>query len=313
MILKYSWFLICLYGFSQLFSQSNIIEAPQLIVLGTAQDAGYPQAGCEKDCCSATWGDAAKQRYVAALAVADPASSQRWVIDATPDIKNQIRLLDELAVAHTLNPVDGIFLTHAHIGHYTGLMQLGREVMGTKSIPVYAMARMTKFLTDNGPWSQLVSLQNISLQEMKDQTAVILSNQIRVTPFTVPHRDEFSETAGYHIQGPNRSAIYIPDIDKWEKWDEKIEDWIAKVDFALLDGTFFANGEIPGRDMSQIPHPFIEESMARFASLPASEKGKIYFIHLNHTNPALAPGSEARTQIVKAGFHLAEQGQMLGL
>ncbi len=288
-------------------------ESPQLIVLGIAQDAGYPQAGCAKECCVGPWTDHNQRRYVAALAVTDPASNQRWLLDATPDIKDQIRLLDEMNAGHQLTPLDGIFLTHAHIGHYTGLMQLGREVMGAKSIPVFAMPRMVSYLTNNGPWSQLVSLNNIVLQPLSDKKAVKCSKSIRITPFLVPHRDEFSETVGYHIEGPNRSAIYIPDIDKWEKWDESIEEWIAKVEIALLDGTFFANGEIPGRDMAQIPHPFIEESMQRFATLPERERNKIYFIHLNHTNPALAPDSDAQKQIKQAGFKLAEQGQIFGL
>ena len=95
---------------------------------------------------------------------------------------------------------------------------------------------------------------------MKDGLSVDLEGGLQVTPLLVPHRDEYTETVGFWIQGPNRSALFIPDIDKWERWDSlgtAIEDWIAKVDVAYLDGTFLEEGEIPGRAIEEIPHPFI--------------------------------------------------------
>jgi pyrroloquinoline quinone biosynthesis protein B len=88
---------------------------------------------------------------------------------------------------------------------------------------------------------------------------------------------------------------------------------ITNADIALLDGTFHAEGELPGRSMAEIPHPFIVESLARFASLPAPERAKVRFIHLNQSNPALDPASEARRQIERAGCGVAEQGERWGL
>ena len=202
----------------------------------------------------------------------------------------------------------GIFLTHAHVGHYTGLMHLGHEIMGAKGVPVYSMPRMRTFLSENGPWSQLVDFKNIALQNLSADSTIQLNERLAVTPFRVPHRDEFSETVGYKIVTPKAAYLFIPDINKWNLWDRNIEDEIAKVDYAFVDGTFFENGEIPGRDMSQIPHPFIEESMSIFEKLSDEEKAKIHFIHFNHTNPALQSGSEARAQILGAGFNIAEEG-----
>ena len=201
----------------------------------------------------------------------------------------------------------GIFLTHAHIGHYSGLTQLGREVIGAGGVPVYAMPRMETFLRSNGPWDQLVSLQNISLRQLHADSTIRLNERLAITPFPVPHRDEYSETVGFRIDGPQRSALFIPDIDKWEKWERPVEALIGETELAFLDGTFYAEGEIPGRNMAEIPHPFIQESMARFATLPAADKSRIYFIHLNHTNPALLPDSDARKKIQQAGFRVAEE------
>ena len=286
---------------------------PFVVVLGIAQDGGFPQAGCEKDCCRDAWSDSSKRRLVSCLAVVDPTSRQRWIIDATPDFKDQLRLLDELGPADSNRGLTGIFLTHGHIGHYTGLMNLGHEVMGAKNVPVYVMPRMGEFLSTNGPWDQLVRYKNIELREIVADQPIQLNERISVTPFRVPHREEYTEVVGYRIDGPNGSVLFIPDIDKWERWDRRIEDMIAQVDVAYLDGTFYAEGELPNRDMADIPHPFIVESMQRFESLPAQEKAKIHFIHLNHTNPALQAGSAAREAVTDGGFSVAGELERVGL
>ncbi len=286
---------------------------PYLLVLGIAQDGGVPQTG---DLSNPAWTDLSRKRRVACLAVVDPTDGGRWMIDATPDVKEQLHALDLAAPTAQRPGLRGIFLTHAHIGHYLGLALLGHESMGARDVPVYAMPRMASFLRQNGPWDQLVRYRNIVVNELSGGESVRLNQRLSITPVPVPHRQEYSEVVGYRIQGPSRSALYIPDIDSWETWDEQgvhVEDEITKVDFAFLDGSFFANGEIPGRDMSGFPHPFITHSMERFAKLPESERAKIRFTHLNHTNPVLdSLGPESR-QVKAAGFGLAVEGERFGL
>ncbi|MCR9197952.1 MAG: MBL fold metallo-hydrolase [Planctomycetaceae bacterium] len=282
---------------------------PYVRVLGISQDAGFPQAGCRKDCCRDAWQQPALRRYASCLAIVDPVSEQKWLLDCTPDFRDQLRLLETLEQQSSAQMLDGIFLTHAHIGHYAGLIHLGREVMGADGITVYAMPRMSRFLSTNGPWDQLVTLNNITLQPMRADRPVRLNERLSVTPLLVPHRDEYSETVGFIVRGPQRRVLYLPDIDKWEKWDRSIERQVQSVDVAYLDGTFFGNGEIPGRDMSQIPHPFIEESLQRFGGQPAAVRSRVRFIHFNHTNPALHEDSAARRLIEQAGCHMAAQGE----
>jgi pyrroloquinoline quinone biosynthesis protein B len=286
---------------------------PYLVVLGIAQDGGVPQAGTKEH---AGWDDPAARRLVACLAVVDPETSQRWLIDATPDFKEQLHRLDKAFPVKGRPGLDGIFLTHAHMGHYTGLMHLGLESMGAKEVLVYAMPRMRAYLSRNGPWDQLVRYKNIALKPLEDGAPVRLNERLTITPFLVPHRQEYSEVVGFLIKGPKRSALFIPDIDKWEDWDRqgmRIESMLAKVNVAYLDGTFYANAEIPGRDMSSFPHPFITHSMERFLSLPQPQREKVRFIHLNHTNPALHAGSEARATIEKKGFRVAEEMERVSL
>lgn len=283
---------------------------PFIQVLGTAQDAGYPHAGCIKSCCARAWSDSVAREPVSCLGLVDPTSGQSWLFDATPDLPEQMMALHQI----TDKPVvDGIFLTHAHIGHYTGLMYLGREVMGTNGIPVYAMPRMDEFLRTNGPWSQLVTLNNISLHPITAGNRIELTESIQVTPILVPHRDEYSETVGYLIQGPSKNALFIPDIDKWARWEKSLVQLIREVDWAFLDATFFDANELPGRNMDEIPHPFVVESMALLSELADEEKSRVYFIHMNHSNSMLDPQSDATKKVFESGFQIARTGMRFGI
>ena len=290
-----------------LLATAALADEPYIYVLGVAQDAGYPQAACYREHCMPGWEDRDRRITTSSIAVVDTDAS--YLFDATPDFPDQLYRLNTAAPDATLS---GIFLTHAHIGHYTGLMHLGREVMGASAMPVYAMPRMKAFLETNGPWSQLVSLRNIALQPLQDETTLRLG-AISVTPFTVPHRDEYSETVGYRIDGPNKSAVFVPDIDKWEKWSTNIVDVVRDVDYTLIDATFFADGELPNRAMSEVPHPFVVESMALFDALADEERSRVIFIHMNHTNPLLDTDSEAVERVIEAGYRVAREGMKLGL
>tara|TARA_R110002072_G_scaffold135399_4_gene276671 strand:+ start:106 stop:1023 length:918 start_codon:yes stop_codon:yes gene_type:complete len=282
----------------------------ELIVLGTAQDGGAPQMGRHDD---PAWDDPSLRRLAASLGVAHHETGARFLFEATPDIRQQFNALNAFAPGDDEGLVlDGVFLTHAHIGHYAGLMFLGHESMGAQGVPVFAMPRMADYLTNDGPWSQLVDYGNIELRVMEEHDGFGIAPGLSVMPFRVPHREEYSEVVGYRIAGPDRSALFIPDIDSWEDWDEAgvhIEEMIAGVDIAFLDATFFDNNEIPGRDMSGFPHPRVTHSMERFADLPASERAKIHFIHVNHTNPIRYADSPESQAVEEAGFHVARRGE----
>lgn len=280
---------------------------PYLQVLGVAQDGGYPHIGCEKSCCAEAWKDASRRQPVVSLALVDPTNKQWWLFEATPDIKDQLYTFHQTHADYPYLPA-GIFLTHAHIGHYAGLMQLGREALGSKGVPVYARERMASFLFRQGPWSQLVALNNISIRVISSDP-ILLTSEIEVNAFTVPHRDEFSETVGFRINTPGKKYLFIPDIDKWEKWTVKVEDAVALADIALLDATFYSATELPNRSMSEIPHPLVVETMARFESKPELKK-RIHFIHFNHTNPLLWDKYEQEA-IRKKDFNVAETGMIL--
>jgi len=280
----------------------NITEAQTLVVLGTLQDGGSPHMGCVKSCCATE----RPNDYVVSLGVID--GSKHILFDASPNIVPQTNFLQSISPAKELE----IFLTHAHMGHYAGLIHLGRESANTNKIPVYAMPLMVQFLRNNGPWSQLIDLENISILPIQNKIPVLLSPRLIVTPLVVPHRDEFSETVGFLIAGESKRVLYIPDIDKWDLWETDINELLTQVDYAFLDATFFEEGEI-SRPMSEVPHPFVVESIKRFESLTAEEKNKIYFIHLNHTNPARDAGFKGRLFVEDKGYHFATFGMRFSL
>lgn len=297
--------------------QTSRDDAPEknkisLVVLGTIQDAGSPHIACIKDCCRNLFLRPATNRKVVSLGLIDERTGKTFLFEATPDMPEQLKQLKEKSGGSSETP-DGIFLTHAHIGHYSGLMYFGKEAMNAKEILVFAMPRMKSYLEENGPWSLLVENKNIAIQELAADQVVSPVPGVDVFPFLVPHRDEFSETVGYKIIGPNKSLLFIPDIDKWEKWDRDIIKEIENVDYALIDGTFFDAEEINYRDISEIPHPFIVESLELFSGLSEKEKEKIHFVHFNHTNPVIKTASPQYEQVIRAGYRVANFGQVFGL
>ncbi len=289
---------------TQAHAQSN---QPYVMVLGVAQDGGFPHLGCQKTCCTQAWANPKLRRNITALAVLNPQKKQWWLLEATPDIKQQLQDFQTLTKGEYPYLPNGIFLTHAHIGHYTGLMQFGREVMNTKQLNVYVMPKFKNFLEKNGPWSQLVELKNINLVQL-DTIKPVIFDAINFQAVIVPHRDEYSETVGFKINLGGKKVLFIPDIDKWSKWDKNIIEEVSQVDYAFLDATFYDNLELNNRPMNEVPHPFVSETMKLFEKENASTKAKIHFIHFNHTNPIIWQ-PQAKQKLINQGFSLAEQGK----
>ena len=292
-------------------------EAPgicerEIVVLGAGQDAGAPQIG--------NAGDDGPRLLPSSLALIDREAGTRYLFDASPEIIAQLAALDRIEPPGEGLGIDGIFLTHAHIGHYLGLAYLGREAAGASGVPVYAMPRMAEFLRGNGPWSQLVEPGQIEIKEFEDgnvSNPVFLAPDLVVIAFRVPHRDEFSETAGFGIVTPGQRALYLPDLDSWDTFEEEsgqsLEDMLEFVDHAFVDATFWNDNELQGRDMSEVPHPRIRAVMDRLSGLSPEERGKIRFIHYNHTNPVRDPQSAESREVSERGFHVARRGDRVCL
>ncbi len=264
------------------------------LLLGAAQDAGMPHIGCFKPCCEAARADGSPRR-VSAVALEGP--DGWWLLDATPDLPEQVAAMGRLP--------RGVLLSHAHIGHYTGLMYLGREGLGADRMPVYAAPRMEAFLAGHQPWRQLSELGQVELRPMPPGQELFLDDRLSVTPLPVPHRDELSETVGFLVALDGRpSLLYLPDIDRWERWDQSLPELAAALDWLVLDGTFWSAAELPGRDLAEIPHPPVTVTMDLLQAARDAGGARVVFSHLNHSNPLWRDGPE-RAELRARGFEHA--------
>jgi pyrroloquinoline quinone biosynthesis protein B len=277
----------------------------EAVLLGIAQDAGVPQIGCDCPACAAARVDASLRQRAVSVGLIDTEARASWIIDATPDFREQYDALRALAPDC---PLRGILLTHIHIGHYLGLAQLGKEALNARGMPVLCSPRATGFLKSNGPWSQLIENGNIILSPWAAHAPIALSPALTVTPLPVPHRAEFSDTVAFSIAGPRQTLFHCPDIDRWEAWAQDIRAVVDTHNVALLDATFFSGAELPGRDMSMIPHPLVTDTVARLRGTPA----EVALIHLNHSNPLLRDTPE-RAWMREQSVSVGAQGQRWAL
>ena len=285
-------------------------QSEYIYILGNVQDAGLPHIGCQHKFCNDKFNEF-EEYFTTSLAVVDPINKKYILFEATPDLPYQLNYLDKKIFKKFLLP-ESIFITHAHIGHYAGLMYFGREALGSKGLKVNVLPKMANFLQTNGPWSQLVEINNIKIQDLNFGVNVSELKNITITPIEVPHRDEYSETAGFIIEGKTKKALFIPDIDKWEKWDKDLKQLVNEFDYLLLDATFYDSKEI-NRDISEIPHPLVSETINLLDSLSNESKNKVYFIHMNHTNMMLDPKSNLSKYVTSKGFNIARLGLKLDL
>ena len=271
-----------------------------VVSLGSAQDAGMPHLNCFDERCERARAEGVRAP-VAALAVVG--EYDWYLIDATPDLPEQVHRLGSLPA--------GILLTHAHIGHYSGLMYLGKEGMHARGMPVWCSSAMAEFLSANAPWSQLVELGNVELRVFDDgrwqDNCFPLEPGLAATALRVPHRDEFADTWAFSVSHAlsselPRPVLYLPDIDRWEDWQLDVVEVARQHAAVVVDATFWDDGELGGRDMSAIPHPRVRATMDLLQPLVDAGDCEVVFTHLNHTNPLWDPRSSEATQMRARGF-----------
>ena len=279
----------------------------EIFIVGTTQDGGYPHIGCNLECCQDAWNNPGLKRYASSIAVVNNQNKKYFLIDVTPDVSEQLHMF--YSVYGNSYSLSGIFLTHAHVGHYMGLFKLGLEMMNSNKIPLYAMPEMMKFLKDNSSTNFLFESNNIADNIIKEKQLIELDANLSISPFYVPHRNELSETVGYKIKSDDKSVIYIPDVDSWEECDFNILDMVSQNDYLFLDGTFYDKSELYTRDISKIPHPSIIDSIKTFKSLSNDNKSKIFFTHLNHTNNLLRKDSDEYKTVIEKKYNILHEKQ----
>ncbi len=259
-------------------------------VLGNVQDGGVPHLGCDCDICEEARADPRKQKYVSSLLLRENGDEDtvRYLIDATPDIRAQIKG----------DYLDGVFIAHADLGHITGLQFLGEEGKDADHVSVHCNGRVEDYMMKNDPYRLLIDRGNIQIHSFEEgDTAELQGGEIEAR--SIEHPQVGHPTTSYRIEGKKKVLYYISDITAW---NERIIESIKEADIAVIDGTFWSKDEIDRYD--EVPHPTIQDSMERMKSFDT----EIYFTHLNHTNPALREESPEREELEDKGFNVAEKG-----
>lgn len=287
-------------------------DGPAAIVLGITQDAGLPHVGCLCARCRTAFDNPSLAQYTASLAVVDIAADARkvWLIDATPDIKYQLDLLHVTLGHDPLRPdrirqPDGIFLTHGHMGHISGLLQLGKEGMAVQGMKLYGPSGLMAVIRKSPFWQPLTG--QLELISLEPDRPIRLSPHLTITPIPVPHRDELEAGVfAYRLEGESRSLLYIPDIDSWTSWP-RARQVLGSVDSALVDATFFTGDELHG--LKRPAHPLVQETLSFFEDIAAD----LFLTHLNHTNPLLDKDSKESRMVVEAGASVSYTSQVFRL
>jgi pyrroloquinoline quinone biosynthesis protein B len=287
----------------------------QVTVLGTAQDGGFPQPGCARECCQRVRSNGTLRRYPVSLGIVGIDGSTH-LIEASRSMGEQFEIW------HSIDPIDGplgsLSITHAHLGHIDGLGLFGKEVMGVKHLTVHCSESVASLIESNPLWRALRE-EGAIIPTKWNSSGVFEPSPgcgFSIRPIPVPHRDELTDNHALLIEGPGLNLLFMPDHDSWNETlcGLTIRQWLSglNVDIALLDGTFWSENELQHRDMTEIPHPTVSESLRRLGGREAGDPD-IRFLHLNHTNPLCNPFSQEVQELTAMGWGLVREGDSFTL
>lgn len=286
---------------------------PLLTLLGTGQDGGVPQAGCGCANCLAAFADARRRRYPVAVGVRDAVGGMH-LIEATRALPEQLRVWSEAVGMEVPVRPNTVLLTHAHLGHIEGMGQFGREAMGCSGVPLVASDSVVELLADR-------NLLEPFEQAQTDEFGVpaLSVPGVEIDFIQVPHRADASDTYAILIGGESARVLFLPDHDDWEQTLHAVGEadpraWFAslRLTHVLLDATFWSAEELTGRDISEVPHPLVEDTLARLGTLQRGDP-EIHLIHLNHSNPLNDPAGPQRLAIEASGWLVGQRGWTIEL
>jgi len=285
------------------------------IVLGTAQDGGFPQPGCKLPCCQRARSGTGLARTPVALGIVGSDGSSH-IIEVGRHIGEQFEIWDKACGFEW--PLNSAILTHAHLGHTDGLRLLGREAIGGQGVILHCSKSMLSLIHENPTWRIMVEQGVLVPKQWESMTPFEPTPGcgFTITPIPVIHRAELSDNHAILVSGKESNLLFMPDQDSWGETLEgaSIREWLTSLDinYALIDGTFWDSDELSGRDMSEIPHPTVCESLELLGEWVVGDPD-IAFFHLNHTNPLNNVDSEESRIVGRMGWRVSEPGEVYDL
>ncbi len=305
-------------------------------VLGSAAGGGFPQWNCNCRNCAAvrTGTPGFRARTQSSLAVSRDGVD--WVLlNASPDLRQQI---NDNPVLHANpkaglrhSPIKAAVLTNGDVDHIIGLINL-REA---QPFSVYASRQILDVLAANSVFQvladQLVPRNEIALDKPFKLQGASVDLGLTVEAFAVPgkvalyledksstdHRGSDGDTIGLKITDPaeKKSFFYIPGC---ATVDDKLADRLKGASTVFFDGTLFTDDEMleqgllnkTGARMGHISMSGASGSIAAFSKLGV---GRLIYVHINNSNPALDENSPARKAIDGAGWEVGYDGMEVRL
>ena len=286
-------------------------------ILGIAQDAGIPQAGCSCERCLNAHENPELKRYPVSIGI-QGVDGSKHLIEVTKNLSEQLRTWSKNKIEGNIFIPDSVTITHLHLGHIEGIGQFGKPIMGIKNLPIYLSQKNNDSIQERNDIKLMIKEENIKLIS-KNNFQPMNDCGFTLEFIPIPHRSELGDTSAILIKGPKKNLLFLPDQDSWS---ETLDSFSVKsiralltslrVDIALVDGTFWNLNELPGRDLSKIPHPTIEESIRRLGIKKINDPD-IFFIHLNHSNPVNDHDSEERNLVESYGWSICERNHTLSI
>ena len=292
----------------------------KVTILGTAQDAGIPQAGCSCKRCINAHNFPEYKKYPVSIGI-EGCDGSKHLLEITRNLPEQLKEWSGEVEPLGIFVPETVTITHLHLGHIEGIGQFGKPVMNTSDLPIYLSEKNRESIEQRNDIQLMIKERNIKFEPQKYnhsfQPKEDCGFKLRLIP--IPHRSELGDTAGIIIEGKKKNLLFLPDQDSWEKTLESfsVKDirelfTLLEIDIAWIDGTFWNLKELPGRNLKEIPHPIIEESL-ELLGMRRPEDPEVSFIHLNHSNPVNDNDSMERKLVQSRGWSVCERNQTVTL
>jgi pyrroloquinoline quinone biosynthesis protein B len=291
-------------------------------ILGSAAGGGSPQWNCNCRVCAEVRGGGAVPRTQSSIAVRTD-DGPWFLVNASPDLRQQIAELPVQRNGLRLTPFAGIVLTDAEIDHTAGLL-----LMRESSVPlrVFSSEAVRDALTEHYPVLRMLE-RYCGVEWTRLEPAdppVALGDRLEVDAFpTGGDPPLYLGSAGGAMtamgltirdRASGGTLTYAPALERFD--DEALERFGAS-DYVFVDGTFWTADELVSLGLAQrdayamghLPLSGDDGSLAVLREL----RTKTVLVHVNNTNPILLEDSTERAIVTDSGLQVARDGMEIRL